>query len=49
MDNFVRNNPRGKHGQIHYDLRRDFNRTPDSIRQRFKFYFDRFPVREEVG
>ena len=27
----------------------DFGRTPDSIRQRFKFYFDRFPVREEVG
>jgi hypothetical protein len=48
MDNFVRNNPRGKHGQIHYDLRRDFDRTPDSIRQRFKFYFDRFPVRQEV-
>ena len=48
MDNFVRNNPRGKHGQIHYDLRRDFGRTPDSIRQRFKFYFDRFPVRPEV-
>jgi Sulfotransferase family len=48
MDNFVRNNPRGKHGQIHYDLRRDFCRTPESIRARFKFYFDRFPVRPEV-
>jgi hypothetical protein len=48
MDSFVRNNPRGKHGQIHYDLRRDFGRTPESIRERFKFYFDRFPVRAEV-
>jgi hypothetical protein len=48
MDSFVRNNPRGKHGQIVYDLRRDFGRTPDSIRDRFRFYFDRFPVRAEV-
>jgi hypothetical protein len=48
MDSFVRNNPRGKHGQIVYDLRRDFGRTPDDIRGRFKFYFDRFPVKAEV-
>lgn len=49
MDTFVRNNPRRKHGQIVHDLRRDFGRTPESIRERFKFYFDNFPVREEVG
>ena len=49
MDSFVRNNPRGKHGQIVYDLRRDFGRTPDQIRERFKFYFDRFPVCAEVN
>jgi hypothetical protein len=48
MDSFVRSNPRGKHGQIVYDLRRDFGRTPDSIRRRFQFYFDRFPVKPEV-
>ncbi|HEX4507570.1 MAG TPA: sulfotransferase [Alphaproteobacteria bacterium] len=49
MDSFVRNNPRGKHGQIVYDLRRDFGRTPDQIRARFGFYFDRFPVKAEVN
>jgi hypothetical protein len=49
MDSFVRNNPRGKHGHIVYDLRRDFGRTPDEIRERFNFYFDRFPVRKEVA
>ena len=48
MEAFVARNPRGKHGQIVYDLRRDFGRTPDSIRQRFQFYFDRFPIRVEV-
>ncbi len=36
-------NPRGKHGQVHYDLRRDFHLEPDEVRRRFEFYFDRFP------
>ncbi|OBB19369.1 hypothetical protein A5762_18285 [Mycolicibacterium elephantis] len=41
-------NPRGKHGQVRYDLARDFGRTPEEIRARFAFYFDRFDVRAEV-
>ena len=41
-------NPRGKHGQVRYDLKRDFDRTPDEIRSRFDFYFERFDVREEA-
>ena len=42
-------NPRGKHGQLVYDLRGDFGLDPEAIRQRFAFYFDRFPkVRVEV-
>ena len=45
---FLDAHPRGKHGQVHYDLRRDFGVTPEQVRERFKFYFDRFPVRVEV-
>jgi hypothetical protein len=42
------NNERGKHGQLAYDLRADFGLDPNKIRERFAFYFDRFPVRVEV-
>lgn len=45
---YLHDNPRGKHGQIRYDLRRHFGRTPDEVRSRFGFYFDRFDVREEA-
>jgi len=42
-------NQRGKHGQLVYDLRGDFGLDPARIRERFGFYFDRFPeVRVEV-
>ncbi|OBG50595.1 hypothetical protein A5669_28015 [Mycolicibacterium fortuitum] len=45
---YLHDNPRGKHGQIRYDLRRHFGRTPGQVRSRFGFYFDRFDVREEA-
>ena len=48
MARFLADNPRGTHGQIVYDLRRDFGLTPDAVRKRFQFYFDRFPMRAEV-
>jgi len=48
MSQFLAKNPRGKHGQIVYNLRRDFRLEPDDVRQRFQFYFDRFPLRAEV-
>ena len=42
-------NKRGKHGQLAYDLREDFGIDPNEIRERFSFYFDRFPeVQVEV-
>ena len=44
----IDHNKRGKHGQLVYDLRGDFGLEPDAIRERFSFYFDRFPVRVEV-
>jgi hypothetical protein len=41
-------NVRGKHGQLVYDLRGDFGLDPAAIRERFGFYYDRFPVELEV-
>jgi len=40
--------PRGKGGQVVYDLRADFRVEPDDVRAAFGFYLDRFAVREEV-
>ena len=46
----VDENQRGKHGQLGYDLREDFGIDPNEIRERFSFYFDRFPeVQVEVA
>lgn len=45
----IDNNKRGKHGQLSYDLRADFGLEPEAIRERFGFYYSRFPdVRIEV-
>lgn len=45
---YLDDNPRGKHGQLRYDLRGHFGRSPEEVRSRFGFYFDRFDVKEEV-
>jgi hypothetical protein len=47
FQSYLDSNPRGKHGQLRYDLQRDFNRSPEEIRSRFTSYFDRFDVRPE--
>jgi hypothetical protein len=47
LDEYMQANPRGKHGRIAYDLRRDFGLDPAAVRARFGFYFDRFPVQVE--
>ncbi len=45
----IAENQRGKHGQLAYDLRGDFGIEPAAIRERFAFYYERFPqVRIEV-
>ena len=41
--------PAGLEGQVVYDLRVDFGVSPEEVRQRFDFYFDRFAVRAEVS
>jgi hypothetical protein len=49
FDRYLASNPRGKHGSIRYDLQRHFGVTPEEVRSRFDFYFDRFDVQPEVG
>lgn len=49
FERYLGSNPRGKHGSIRYDLQRHFGVTPEEVRSRFDFYFDRFDVRPEVG
>lgn len=48
LDAFMTEHPRGKHGQIAYDLRGDFGLEPEAVRARFAEYCDRFSVRAEV-
>lgn len=45
---YLDEHPRGKHGQVKYNLRKHFNVEPADLRQRFQFYFDRFDVKIEV-
>lgn len=47
LDAFMQANPRGKHGRIVYDLAADFGIDGAALRERFSFYFDRFPVKVE--
>ena len=47
LEAFMAANPRGRYGRVVYDLKRDFGIDPDQLRERFDFYFERFPVRVE--
>jgi Sulfotransferase family len=49
LQNFIDHHPRGKHGRIIYDLEQDFGVDPETLRQRFDFYFQQFPVRAETS
>lgn len=48
FEDHLRQNPRGKYGQILYDLERDFAIAPSTLRERFGFYYRRFPIRMEA-
>jgi hypothetical protein len=48
MQRFLADNPRGKHGQLVYDLKRDFGLTGADVRKEFGFYYERFPVKTEI-
>ena len=47
ISGYLADNPRGKHGQVAYDLVGDFGVDVAALRERFQFYYDRFPVRRE--
>lgn len=47
LEGYMAANPRGKHGRILYDLKGDFGVDRDELRERFSFYFDRFPIHGE--
>jgi hypothetical protein len=49
LNAFMDDHPRGKHGRLDYNLRRDFGLDPAAVRARFDDYFDRFGVRVEDG
>ena len=44
LEDYMRDNPRGKYGRVVYDLQADFGVDPEALRQRFDFYFERFPI-----
>lgn len=44
---FLRAHPRGRDGRVRYDLEGQFGQKPEVVRERFRFYFDRFDVRAE--
>lgn len=48
LDNYMLAHPRGKAGQVMYDLRKDFDANPAELRKAFDFYADKFPMRVEV-
>lgn len=48
LEGYIAEHPRGKEGQVIYNLQRDFGIDPAALRERFRFYFDRFPVKAEV-
>jgi hypothetical protein len=44
---FLDDNRRHKHGRVAYDLAGQFGVDIAALRQRFQFYYDRFPVQQE--
>jgi len=48
MQNYMDSHPRGKDGRVVYDLAGDFNLDVPALRERFAFYADCFPFKQEV-
>lgn len=49
MRDYMQNHPRGRDGRVVYDLEGNFGLDLKALRERFRFYTDRFAVRHEVG
>ncbi|MDR7157254.1 hypothetical protein J2W40_004102 [Sphingobium xenophagum] len=48
MRNYMASHPRGRDGRVVYDMAGDFNLDVAALRERFRFYTDRFDVPVEV-
>jgi len=48
MRAYMASQPRGRDGRVAYDLAGDFNIDVAALRERFRFYTDRFSVPVEV-
>lgn len=48
LNKYIADHPRGREGKVIYNLARDFGVEPSELRERFQFYFDRFPVQAEI-
>ena len=48
IDAYMAAHPRGKDGQVVYDLRADFGADPAELRKAFDFYMDKFPIQVQV-
>jgi len=44
---YLSENPRHAHGKVNYDLEGVFGVDVAALRERFRFYYDRFPVKQE--
>jgi hypothetical protein len=47
LRHFISHHPRGKHGQVVYNLKQDFGIEPAELHRRFAFYLDRFAIAKE--
>ena len=47
LDQYLHDNPRGRLGRVIYDLKGQFGVDIAALRERFQFYYDRFPVAQE--
>jgi hypothetical protein len=45
---YLSENPRHAHGKVIYDLEGVFDTNVDDLRARFAFYYDQFPVKQEL-
>lgn len=48
IQDYMDAHPRGKHGRVVYNLREDFGLDPAELQERFAFYYERFPAKQEV-
>jgi hypothetical protein len=49
LADYMERHPRGRAGRVVYDLEGNFGLDVAALRERFRFYTDRFPVKHEVA